>query len=464
MFYTEEEEKDKNSDNPQGSQNTSLRICHPKDAASISRRQLLKGGSSLMAYLTGAQLLNHSPLAIGQTTTVQRRLVWIMMGGGWDILEITDPKVSSTSGIDMMYNWGLAQRIAGAADTDRIGRWLPNIAAQGADLVVVRGLSMGTTSHTAGAVYMDSGVLSNSGEVNVASIPAIVASQSAATIPMIQLQGGMNVLTDRATTNVSVVRAQNLDLYRSMYPETDSELAQKLRVLDYLRDSVDARQAVTGVNDRLSAVSEAETKIRGQFESDVRSKLELTSEDIAPFLTDAPARMNNGLRDSFAMALKLLKFDLATAINMGVGGFDTHSNQEQRMQGNVESFDFLLSTFMNELRTIGALDNTLIVCVSDFGRTPKVNSTNGRDHWPVGGALMLGGGIAGSRVVGATDDDLRALAVNTTTGLIDSSGEILSSKYLGGSVLDLCLGSSFFNANRAGYLYSIPALTALKSS
>jgi hypothetical protein len=313
-------------------------------------------------------------------------------------------------------------------------------------------------------VYMDTGVLSNSGVVNVASIPAIVASQSAATIPMIQLQGGMNVLTDRATTNVSPVRAQNLDLYRSMYPETNSELEQKIRVLDYLKSSVERLEAVTGSNDRLTAVSEAEIKIRAQFVDDVRSKLELTTADTAPFNVGAPTGMNTGLRDSFALALKMLRFDMATSINMGLGGFDTHNNQEQRMQGTVEGFDFLLSTFLDQLRTYNALDNTLIVCVSDFGRTPKVNSTNGRDHWPVGGALMLGGGIQGSRVVGATDDDLRAVSVNTTSGLVDSSGETLSSKYLGGSVVDLCLGSEFYTNNRSGYLFSIPALTLLKSS
>ena len=47
-----------------------------------------------------------------------------------------------------------------------------------------------------------------------------------------------------------------------------------------------------------------------------------------------------------------------------------------------------------------------------------MNSRNGRDHWPFGGALMLGGGIAGGRVVGATDDDLRGLNINANTGIV----------------------------------------------
>lgn len=456
MIYTKNDEEENHR--------TRINLCHPLEVGDISRRQLLRYGTSLAAYMTGTQFLSRSPLAFGQqNVSVARRLVWIMMGGGWDILEITDPKVASTSGIDMTYDWGLANRLAGADEDTRIGRWLPRLASLGSDMVVVRGISMGTTSHTAGAVYADTGVLSNSGDVNVASIPAIIASQSAATIPMIQLQGGMNVLTDRATANVSVVRAQNLELYQSLYPEGNNELEQKMMILDYLQSSLGRQLLKTGANDRLTAISEAESKIRVQFTDNVRSRLDLEDEDIAPFRVGAPARLNTRLRDSFAMGLKLLKFDLATSINLGIGGFDTHSNQEQRMQGIVESFDYLLSTFVASLKENQALDNTLIVCVSDFGRTPKVNSSNGRDHWPVGGALMLGGGILGSRVVGATDDDLRALAVNTTTGSVDSSGEILSPKFLGGSIVDLCLGSSFFNDKRSEYLYSIPALTALKT-
>ena len=453
MFYTEErEEKILKSGLGSG-----LHMCHPGDLAHISRRQLLKGGANLCAFLSGASLFGPRL----QAQTVQKRLVWIMMGGGWDILEITDPKVASTAGIDMTYDYGLAHEVGSSGE--RIGRWLPRVAGLGNELLVVRGLSMGTTSHTAGAVYMDTGILSNSGQVNVASIPAIIASQSGATIPLIQLQGGMDVLTDRATTNVSVVRAQNLELYRSMYPASDVELAQKLRILDHLQNSVADLGQISGTNDRLTAVETAETKIRGQFQNNVREKLELSSSDIAPYATGGPQNMNQNVRDSFAMAAKLIKNDLVSSVNMGIGGFDTHANQEQRMQGIVEVFDFLLATFVDDLRNSGFLDSTIIAVISDFGRTPKVNNSNGRDHWPVGGALLLGGGIDGGRVVGATDDDLRSLPINTTTGLSDSSGELISAKHLGGSVVDLCLGNSFFTEKRAGYLFSIPALTRLRS-
>ncbi len=440
-------------------------VCHPQQVSELSRRELLTTGASLTAYALASQVLN-IPQAIAQsgTYTPQRRLVWINMSGGWDILEVTDPKVSSTAGIDMMYDWGLAQTLNGSSGSDRIGRWFTRLAAQGSDVVVVRGLGMGTTSHMAGSVYMDTGILSNSGNVNSASIPAIVASESQATIPIIQLNGGSEPKIDRGLLSpVSAVRAQNLDLYRSMYPQTDQELAQKLMILDHLKDSITRVQTRSGSYDRLTAVASAEQKIRVQFQDDVGAKLALTDEDRAAFKVNAPKTMNNnGQMDAFALSLKLLKNNLVTCLNLGVGGFDTHANQERSLQPTLESFDFLLSTFVSELRAANQLDNTLIVLYSDFGRTPKVNNSNGRDHWPVGGSIMIGGGIAGSRFVGKTDDNLRTVKINATTGLEDPTGIDFNPTHLGGSILSLTLGPDYLKYRT--YLEAIPALTRLKGA
>ena len=90
---------------------------------------------------------------------------------------------------------------------------------------------------------MDTGVLSNSGTVNAASIPAIVASEASATIPIIQLSGGSEPQTDRGLFNpVSVVRASNLELYRSMYPQDANELAVKNKLIEYLSRSISKKR------------------------------------------------------------------------------------------------------------------------------------------------------------------------------------------------------------------------------
>lgn len=438
-------------------------LCHPSQLGDLTRRELLLGGTYLTGFALASQMLKPSLASAAPSAyPPQRRLIWINMSGGWDILEVTDPKLGSTSGIDMVYDYGSAHRLAGSASQDRIGRWLSRLSAHGSDMVVVRGMNMGTTSHDAGSIYMDTGVLSNTGTVNAASIPAIVASESQATIPIIQLNGGSDPRTDRGLLSpVSVVRAQNLDLYRSMYPETQDELQQKLMILDHLQSSVERVQARTGSTDRLVAVKTAQEKIRLQFTDQVGSKLALTNADRAAFNVNAPSNLNGGARDAFALSLKLLKNNLVTCLNLGVGGFDTHANQDRQMAPIMDNFDYLLSTFVSELKAANQLDNTLIVVYSDFGRTPKVNNSQGRDHWPVGGALMIGGGIAGGRFVGATDNDLRGLNINSTTGAAENAGINLNPTHLGGSVLQLTLGSAYSQYRQ--YLEALPALTQLRA-
>jgi len=68
-------------------------------------------------------------------------------------------------------------------------------------------------------------------------------------------------------------------------------------------------------------------------------------------------------------------------------------------------FDNGYSSLLEELKDRGMLDNTLVVCVGEFGRTPKVNPAGGRDHWPQCWTVFFaGGGVKGGQVVGASDE------------------------------------------------------------
>ncbi|MEY4064391.1 MAG: hypothetical protein RIR26_599 [Pseudomonadota bacterium] len=431
------------------------------------RRSFLQMGISLSATFALSRLLGSGRAAAmaGEDFPVQRKLIWIHMRGGWDLLETVDPKTQSTSKLDMTYDYGLAQTLAGATEDVRLGRWWSKTAQLGQEIVLVRGLAMGTTSHDAGSVYSDTGVLSNSGNVNAASIPAIVASQSGATIPLIQLNGADTPKTDRGLLKpVSVVRAGELSLYQGLFPQNSTDSDASKRILEYSRLSLLRLQDAAGTNDRLTAAEAARSKIQGQIDSAVGSKLSLSAADRAPFLSALDEDTRNqagGTVDSFALAVKLLKNDLVTCVNMGVGNFDTHSNQERNLMPLLTNFDSLFSTLISQLKMAGLLDQTLIVLYSDFGRTPKVNNMAGRDHWPVGGALIAGGGIAGGRAVGATDADLLAKNVDPATGLANDGGIQLSPVHLGGSVLELTLGAGYLS--KRPYLVSIPSLTRLKS-
>ncbi|HCP83700.1 MAG: hypothetical protein CMM04_05165 [Rhodopirellula sp.] len=77
---------------------------------------------------------------------------------------------------------------------------------------------------------------------------------------------------------------------------------------------------------------------------------------------------------------------------------------EYKGPGNLPQFDMSLSTLLDDLEMHGMLDTTLVVAMGEFGRTPKINKTAGRDHYPSAGcAVLAGGGVKKGVVIGATD-------------------------------------------------------------
>ena len=67
---------------------------------------------------------------------------------------------------------------------------------------------------------------------------------------------------------------------------------------------------------------------------------------------------------------------------------------------------------MEEATRAGIRDRVGLVIGSDFGRTPKYNAGNGKDHWPITSMMMMGAGIRGNRVIGATDEERRPVTVD----------------------------------------------------
>jgi hypothetical protein len=74
-------------------------------------------------------------------------------------------------------------------------------------------------------------------------------------------------------------------------------------------------------------------------------------------------------------------------------------------------FDRACAALLDDLEFGGLLDDTLVICTGEFGRTPYLNSSGGRDHWThCWSALIAGGGVAGGQVIGATDSRGRSIA------------------------------------------------------
>lgn len=87
------------------------------------------------------------------------------------------------------------------------------------------------------------------------------------------------------------------------------------------------------------------------------------------------------------------------------GGWDTHQNNFVSLKNRLlPRLDTAVASLLQDLSDRGTLDSTLVVVLSDFGRTPKINPSAGRDHWATAGiALLAGGGIAPARAVGQTN-------------------------------------------------------------
>jgi hypothetical protein len=91
-------------------------------------------------------------------------------------------------------------------------------------------------------------------------------------------------------------------------------------------------------------------------------------------------------------------------VSMTFGGWDHHANIAGAIRGQLPPFDKALAALINDLSERKMLDETLVMVTTEFGRTPKINKDNGRDHWPKVFSIMLaGGGIKKGLIYGSSD-------------------------------------------------------------
>jgi uncharacterized protein (DUF1501 family) len=93
-------------------------------------------------------------------------------------------------------------------------------------------------------------------------------------------------------------------------------------------------------------------------------------------------------------------------VEVMLDGWDTHQNNFDRVRSQMAILDPAFAALLGDLAARGRLGTTLVACMGEFGRTPRVNANDGRDHWPQAwSAVLAGGGIRGGVVRGATDED-----------------------------------------------------------
>lgn len=153
------------------------------------------------------------------------------------------------------------------------------------------------------------------------------------------------------------------------------------------------------------------------------------------------ARYGGNENRNFLLARRLVEAGVR-AVSFSIGGWDTHANNFKNLKKLLGKLDTGLAALVGDLHATG-LDRDVTVAVwGEFGRTPRVNKTAGRDHWPkVSMCFLAGGGMRTGQVIGATNDTAaeakerpvhareviatlyRNLGINpATTQLIDPSG------------------------------------------
>lgn len=137
---------------------------------------------------------------------------------------------------------------------------------------------------------------------------------------------------------------------------------------------------------------------------------------LAPFTVDeepAPLRARYG-DHRFGRALMLARRLVEAGVSLisihfnemtVCDGWDTHSKNFEGLQTELlPMVDQGLSALIDDLDDRGRLDDTLILCLGEFGRTPKINGNAGRDHWgPCSTTFVAGGGLRTGQVIGASD-------------------------------------------------------------
>jgi uncharacterized protein (DUF1501 family) len=105
------------------------------------------------------------------------------------------------------------------------------------------------------------------------------------------------------------------------------------------------------------------------------------------------------------MARRLIETGV-TFVEVQSSGWDTHGNELPTLKKLIPPVDQGTAALLGDLKARGLLEKTLVIWMGEFGRTPRVNLTAGRDHYPQAfNVALAGAGVRGGRVIGATDKD-----------------------------------------------------------
>lgn len=346
-----------------------------------------------------------------------RACILLWMSGGPSQLETFDPKEGHENG-------GPTKSIETSVPGIRIADNLPKVATMMEHLAPIRSMSTKEGDHTRATYYMRTGYLPQ-GPIQYPTMGAFLGKELRK--PECDLPSFMAINPFRAFSPGAfgpgflgpswspLVVASETDpdqkisfQVRNLKPAdrlSSAQVESRLSLLSTLEHSfLSERPDGPG----LSHLQSYEQAVR-MMKSDAVSAFDLDQEDDA--LKDAYGR--NPFGQGCLLARRLVERGVSfveVSLNGTDGTFgpawDTHQDNFTAVKGLCGALDPAWATLMADLKQRGLLENTLVVWMGEFGRTPKINESTGRDHWPGSWSTVLGGaGIRGGQTYGSTSDD-----------------------------------------------------------
>jgi uncharacterized protein (DUF1501 family) len=359
----------------------------------LSRRAFFGGAALGAASLFGLT----QPGVARQLSASQRRVLMIDLHGGASQLETWDPKPGTDTG-------GPFRAIPTSVPGVHICELLPHTAQRMRKLALVRGMNTAEDDHGKGDYIMHTG---RRQEPNVdyphlgAVCAKLLGSEDAALPGYIHITpgGGGNFNKKDATflgpkyASVSVSDGKPpANLFR---PTSLTEAADAQR--EALRQKLNERFA----RSRKTAQTEAYTESYEQAARFIRQGNIFAIDKEDPRTQDRYGRHDFGRH--CLLARRLLE-EGVTFVKVTHTNYDTHHENFDFHIEQLGEFDRPFATLLDDLADRGLLESTLVIVMSEFGRTPRINHLYGRDHWSKAWSVCLGGcGIKGEGLVGRTN-------------------------------------------------------------
>lgn len=379
-------------------------LCTPADHR-LSRRQWLGTvGAMGLAGLT-------TPAAAEQLRKQRRQVLFVWLDGGISQLESWDPKPNTPFG-------GPLRAIPTSVPGIHISETLPHCAKVMKHLAVVRSVSTQDNSHSAGVDRIQRGDPKNRGVTYPyfgSAVARLVGPGDSALPPYVwvkPMSGGF-IYKDAGFLGPKYGALalgdgkppENLLRPKDLPAEEDDE-RNELRKLADARYAANRRKEATEAN---SYAFEMAAQLQKRIELFDLSKLPQKDQD---------RYGSHDLGRHMLLARRLLE-EGVTFVKVGSYGWDSHGDHFNQSLSQHPKFDQPFAAMIEDLHDRGMLDNVLVIAMSEFGRTPRINGHLGRDHWPEAWSVcMAGRGLKKGVAVGKTN----AKGTDVATDPVDIGG------------------------------------------